>query len=256
MIGVHANLGGEIESHREARLALAEEIAIALVGFSGAAEAGVLAHGPKAAAVHGGVDAAGKRIPPRITNQFFRHRVKRAVRRVDALEGNPGKRRESLSAFGGNGGLAFRVRHEVNSLVQPRALQLPCPAERTYRKKHKQHSDGHGHDDEPASHVPRPGPQSGVDPSQRENTKNRSGHLVKKLLEHAPEATESTLLLGRSRCVRNRGHRSILTQNEPDPRKARPRVCRLLAPMDLDEGTVDGLETTDRSSLVSNEWWA
>ena len=61
MIGVHADLRGEIEGYGEACLAFAEKIAIALVGFDGGAEAGVLAHGPEAAAVHGGVDAAGER---------------------------------------------------------------------------------------------------------------------------------------------------------------------------------------------------
>ena len=59
MVGVHADLGGEIERYGKAGLAFAEEIAIALVGFVGAAEAGVLAHGPEAAAVHVRIDAAG-----------------------------------------------------------------------------------------------------------------------------------------------------------------------------------------------------
>src|SRR5260370_15772250 len=58
MVGVHANLRGEIEGYGKAGLALAQEIAIALVGFEGGAEAGVLAHGPEAAAVHPGADAA------------------------------------------------------------------------------------------------------------------------------------------------------------------------------------------------------
>ena len=39
-----------------------EQVAIALVGFFGAGEAGILAHGPEAAAVHGGLDAAGEGI--------------------------------------------------------------------------------------------------------------------------------------------------------------------------------------------------
>ena len=39
--------------------ALGEQVAIALVAFFGAAEAGVLAHGPEAGAVHVLIDAAG-----------------------------------------------------------------------------------------------------------------------------------------------------------------------------------------------------
>ena len=59
MVGVQADLRWKIEGYGEAGLAFAEEVAVALVGFDGGAEAGVLAHGPEAAAVHGGVDAAG-----------------------------------------------------------------------------------------------------------------------------------------------------------------------------------------------------
>ncbi len=72
MIGVDADLRGEIEGDGEASLAFAEEVAIALVGFDGAAEAGVLAHGPEAAAVHGGVDAAGIGEFARVAESGFR----------------------------------------------------------------------------------------------------------------------------------------------------------------------------------------
>src|ERR1700676_5558570 len=61
MIRVHADLRGQIESYGKTGLAFAEQIAVALVGFDSGAEAGVLAHGPEAAAVHGGIDAAGVR---------------------------------------------------------------------------------------------------------------------------------------------------------------------------------------------------
>ncbi len=59
VVGIVAHEGGEIESGGEARLAVSEEIAKALVGVFGGAEAGELAHGPEAGAVHGGVNAAG-----------------------------------------------------------------------------------------------------------------------------------------------------------------------------------------------------
>ena len=61
MIGIHADLRGKIESDGEAGLSLFEQIAIAAIGFDGGAEAGVLAHGPEAAAVHRGIDAARER---------------------------------------------------------------------------------------------------------------------------------------------------------------------------------------------------
>ncbi len=59
VVGVVADLGGEIEGDGEAGGAVGEEEFVAAVGLLGVAHAGVLAHGPEAAAVHGGLDAAG-----------------------------------------------------------------------------------------------------------------------------------------------------------------------------------------------------
>ena len=59
MIGVVAHQRGEIEGGGESGLALREKIAEAGVGVFGGAETGELTHGPQAAAVHGGVNAAG-----------------------------------------------------------------------------------------------------------------------------------------------------------------------------------------------------
>ena len=61
VVGIHADLGGEIEGDGEAVDALRQEVAVALIRFDGGAEAGVLAGGPEAAAVHRGIDAAGER---------------------------------------------------------------------------------------------------------------------------------------------------------------------------------------------------
>ncbi len=58
-IGVVAHLGRQVEGDREAGLPGAEEVVVALVGFLGRAEAGILAHGPEPAAVHGRLHAAG-----------------------------------------------------------------------------------------------------------------------------------------------------------------------------------------------------
>ena len=60
IVGVIADLGGEIEGDGEAGGAVREEEVVAAVGLLGVAEAGVLAHRPEAAAVHGGLDAAGE----------------------------------------------------------------------------------------------------------------------------------------------------------------------------------------------------
>ena len=60
VVGVVADLRGEVEGDGEAGLTVLQQIAIALVGLFGAGEAGILAHGPEAGAIHGGLDAAGE----------------------------------------------------------------------------------------------------------------------------------------------------------------------------------------------------
>ena len=50
---------GKIERGGESGLALRQEVAEALIGVFGRAEAGKLAHRPQAAAMHGGLNAAG-----------------------------------------------------------------------------------------------------------------------------------------------------------------------------------------------------
>src|SRR5947199_6552884 len=59
MIRIVAHLRRQIESYGEAGGALREQVAVAPVAFLGGAEAGVLPHGPKAAAIHFAVDPAG-----------------------------------------------------------------------------------------------------------------------------------------------------------------------------------------------------
>src|ERR1700693_4145290 len=59
VVGVVTHECGEIEGGGEAGLALREKITETRVGVFGGAEAWSLAHGPQAAAVHGGVNAAG-----------------------------------------------------------------------------------------------------------------------------------------------------------------------------------------------------
>ena len=61
-----AHLGGQIEGHAEPGLALLEQELVATVGLGRSGKAGILAHGPEAAAVHGLLHAAGVgRLPGR-----------------------------------------------------------------------------------------------------------------------------------------------------------------------------------------------
>ena len=60
MIGVKAYLRGQVERHREALLAMLEQVMKTLVRFAGGAESGVLAHRPDAPPVHIGVDPPGE----------------------------------------------------------------------------------------------------------------------------------------------------------------------------------------------------
>ena len=59
-VGVVADLRGQIEGDGKPGGSLGEQEFVAAVALFGVAHAGVLAHGPEAAAVHGGLDAAGE----------------------------------------------------------------------------------------------------------------------------------------------------------------------------------------------------
>ena len=59
IVGVVADLGGQVEGDGEAGLPLGEQVLVPLVRLLGGAEAGVLAHGPEPAAIHGGLDTPG-----------------------------------------------------------------------------------------------------------------------------------------------------------------------------------------------------
>ncbi len=61
VIGIAAHLGRQVERDRQPRLPGGEQELVAPVGLLGGAEAGVLPHRPRLAAVHGGVDAARER---------------------------------------------------------------------------------------------------------------------------------------------------------------------------------------------------
>ncbi len=59
MVGIEADLRGQIERHRKPRGPLRNQIAVAPVALFGGAETGILPHGPGSAAVHLRIDAAG-----------------------------------------------------------------------------------------------------------------------------------------------------------------------------------------------------
>ncbi len=86
MVGIIADLGGQVEGHAQAGLAFLEQIEIPLVGLFRRGEPGVLAHGPEASAVHGRLDAAGKRVLAREAQRLKvieRGQVLRGVELVD-----------------------------------------------------------------------------------------------------------------------------------------------------------------------------
>ena len=71
VVRIQADLGGQVEGHAQAGLPLLQQVAVAAVGFLGRAEAGVLAHGPELAAVHGRLHAAGVGVSAGIAQVFF-----------------------------------------------------------------------------------------------------------------------------------------------------------------------------------------
>jgi len=252
-------LRGEVEGDGEAGLAFAQKIAVALIGFDGGAEAGILAHGPQTAAVHGGINAAGKREFARIAESRFGVPAGEILFGVEAINGKTGERGESLFALGGSGGLGLGVRHgsrKIENGTSERVLykaraqaekprsQPAGPAERSHRKKQKQQSDRDGESDEPACNVAGPGAQRGVEPAKSEDSKDRGNGFVKKLAEGTPEAAETALLLWRGGCAGCRRHKSILAQNRADIRK-RGRYGPHSRLENLNQGTVNGLETTE-----------
>ena len=90
MIGVHADLRGQIERDGKPGLALFEQIAIAAIRFGGAAEAGILPHGPEAAAIHGGIDAARERKLSGVVQVALRVPAVQVVGRDNRFHRQPG----------------------------------------------------------------------------------------------------------------------------------------------------------------------
>ena len=64
MIGVEADLGGKIKGYGKSGGPLGEQITVAGIRFDSRAEAGVLAHGPKPAAILVGMNSTRERVLP------------------------------------------------------------------------------------------------------------------------------------------------------------------------------------------------
>ena len=62
MIGVHAQLGRQVKGHVHAAQTLGQKMFESRVGIFYGVKTRVLTHGPKAATVHVGADAAGERV--------------------------------------------------------------------------------------------------------------------------------------------------------------------------------------------------
>ena len=102
---VEAALRGQVQRDRQAGLALVQQELVALVGFLGGAEAGVLADGPQAALVAVGEDAARERVLAGLADAL----------RVDGARVDAGGHRDAAAADGpehgfGRQGLALGSR--------------------------------------------------------------------------------------------------------------------------------------------------
>ena len=85
VVGVAAELGGQVEGHRQAGRAVVDQVVEALVGLLGGRVAGVLAHRPAAVAVHPLVDAAREGVLARLAEPLLEvlRQVVLGVERLD-----------------------------------------------------------------------------------------------------------------------------------------------------------------------------
>ena len=75
MIGIIADLGGQIEGNAQSGLALLQKVTVATVRFLGGGESGILTHRPEPAAVHAGLNATPEGILARIPQRLFKVNV-------------------------------------------------------------------------------------------------------------------------------------------------------------------------------------
>ncbi len=90
VVGVVADLGGEVKGHGQARLPGLQEEMVALVGFLGGAEPGILTHGPEAPPVGGGLHRPGVGVLPGHAQLFQVLEILHVQRRVKPGHGDTG----------------------------------------------------------------------------------------------------------------------------------------------------------------------
>ena len=176
VVGIHADLGGEIEGDGEAVDTLRQEVAIALIRFNGGAEARVLARGPEAAAVHRGVDAAGERELAWIGELGFR------VPAVERVGSDNRLHREA----GGRGELAGFEVGEFFCAVSHFDLSDAAGAAKGYEAEDRHHqsvNDCEADQPEDGARLPlAPGCEDAID---RENDEHCAGEFVEDLAGNA-----------------------------------------------------------------------
>ncbi len=128
MVGIHAHLGRKIERNREPSDALRQQIAVAAVALLGSSEAGVLPHGPEAAAVHVRVYPSSERILPRqFRAQFCSHDLEILRARKKEWIPNP--------AMISPNGISRASRGKESSLPQSRQMACAGSRAKTMKKK-------------------------------------------------------------------------------------------------------------------------
>ena len=103
MVRIEANLSGKVECDREPGGAVGQQVLVAFVGLLGVAHAGVLAHGPQPAAVHGGLHAPGEGIIAGVSDFAFLVAGVQIGGRVQSADGDVG------GGFGVGRGADFRL---------------------------------------------------------------------------------------------------------------------------------------------------
>ncbi len=98
-IGVIAHQGWQVKRHRQAHVALGDQVLKARVGFFSSAKAGKQPHRPGLATVASGVNATGKRVLASITQVAFIIKIGYIQRRILALYFHAGQSAEVCFAF-------------------------------------------------------------------------------------------------------------------------------------------------------------
>jgi len=111
VVGVQADLGGQVERDTETRLTLLQEVAVPLVALLGGGVTGVLAHGPETLPVHSGVDPAGVGVAARVVELRRVVEAGQIVRAIRLLNVDSGSR--PLGCIGHGSLLRARWQKEI-----------------------------------------------------------------------------------------------------------------------------------------------